>query len=99
MKINIIKRAFKKQVKKGFLLRAILIKNAFSLFFLLFSVTWLLFWGIELIFTNFSYPYIKVTAIVIGYGIPITNIYVGYMKLKWSYDLYQYKKSLRSGDT
>ncbi len=77
-----LRRKFRDSIRSRATLKATLLKNFFTVLAMLASVVWLLFWGIDLIFANNSLPYVKIATVIIGYGVPSTNIYFDHQRLK-----------------
>ena len=61
------------RAKKFF--QASLVKHFYALVGVSFSIIWLFVYGADLVFEKGVLPYVKVSTIIIGYGIPLTNVY------------------------
>lgn len=78
---RVLKRKFSSYIRSNEFLKAAITKNIYSLAAIIMSLIWLKGWGLNLIFSNSSLPYVKVVTIIIGYGIPITNLYFDYKNI------------------
>lgn len=90
-----LRRKFQYSIRSGLVVKAALLKNLFAVLAMLASVIWLVFWGIDLIFENNSLPYVKTAGVLIGYGIPLTNIYFDQKQLKRRVAFHQFLRISR----
>lgn len=76
-----LRRRFQDSLRSGVIWKATLLKNTVTVLVILASVLWLLIWGIDLFFASSSLPYVKIATVIIGYGVPMTNIYYNHKEL------------------
>lgn len=72
---KILRRTFSGYIRENKIVKAAITKHIYSLAGIIVSVLWLVGWGADLIFANTPWPHVKIAAIVIGYGVPATNLY------------------------
>ena len=77
------------------IMKATIAKHIFSLIAVVFSIIWLFYFGGDFIFSNNSSPYMKIIAIIVGYIIPITNLYYDYGKIKNKIVIHTHRRELR----
>lgn len=90
-----LKKKYQGYIRSDSFFKAVLVKNFGTILIIAVSVTWFVFWGWDLIFTNNPLPWAKVVAVLFGYGTPITTIYFDYKRLKRRVGLHRFYRECR----
>lgn len=77
-------------------MQAEIILNIFSIVGLVFGVTWLVVWGIDLIFDNEMWPKLKLTTIFFGYAGILVKVYFDSRSIERRIKLHNIKRELRA---
>lgn len=84
-----VRKPFLRCIRKGWIFCASLYRNFLPLIFFILSISWFVFFGLDLVFEKAAWPEIKVATIVIGYGIPFVNVIYDYKLLKLRYEKHE----------
>ena len=92
---DVLRKKFNGYIRERNIMKATIAKHTFSLIGVAFSLICLFTFGGYFIFSNNSSPYLKITAIIIGYTIPITNLYYEYDRIKNKIVIHSLRRELR----
>lgn len=90
-----LRKKYQGYIRSDSFLKAVLVKHLGTILIIVVSVSWFVFWGLDLIFANNPLPWAKVVAVLFGYGTPITTIYFDYKRLKRRVELHRFYRECR----